>query len=216
MVSQSNHDIRHADSDADIVRVFPVMRVLRPRLASAEESLTRARRQEEQSGWRLIYVEDDDAQVACAGFRISEWLAWGKALYVDDLVALESHRGKGFAEVLIALDAGTRKGRRLRAIPSRQRHAASARPPLLSPARARDHHLPFRANVVKHQDSTQRTQSTRGTQTRRMARRRRAALGVEIRDPAMRQLGDMIGGRAIHRPFMFVAALHVLTGTIDK
>ena len=28
-------------------------------------------------------------------------LAWGKALYVDDLICLESHRGKGFAEALM-------------------------------------------------------------------------------------------------------------------
>lgn len=39
--------------------------------------------------------------VALASFRISEWLAWGKALYVDDLVALETHRGKGFSEALM-------------------------------------------------------------------------------------------------------------------
>jgi GNAT superfamily N-acetyltransferase len=101
MVPQSKQDVRHADSDEDIARVFPVMRVLRPHFASAEEFLSRVRRQEEQSGWRLIYVEDDGAPVACAGFRISEWLAWGKVLYVDDLVALDSHRGKGFAEALM-------------------------------------------------------------------------------------------------------------------
>jgi GNAT superfamily N-acetyltransferase len=46
-------------------------------------------------------VEDGGEPVACAGFRISEWLAWGKALYVDDLIALESHRGQGFAESLM-------------------------------------------------------------------------------------------------------------------
>jgi GNAT superfamily N-acetyltransferase len=101
MVRPSKHDIRHAERDEDFARVFPIVRVLRPQLASAEEFLSRVRRQQEQSGWRLIYVEDDDAPVACAGFRISEWLAWGKALYVDDLVALESHRGKGFAEALM-------------------------------------------------------------------------------------------------------------------
>jgi GNAT superfamily N-acetyltransferase len=101
MVNQSKHDIRHAVSDEDFASVFPVMHVLRPHLASAGEFLLRARCQEEQSGWRLIYVEDEDAPVACAGFRISEWLAWGRVLYVDDLVALESHRGKGFAEALM-------------------------------------------------------------------------------------------------------------------
>jgi GNAT superfamily N-acetyltransferase len=96
-----NFEIKIATTNADIARVYPVMRELRPHLKSAEEFVERVRRQQAQSGWRLIYVEDAGAPVACSGFRISEWLAWGKALYVDDLVCLESHRGKGFAEALM-------------------------------------------------------------------------------------------------------------------
>ena len=93
--------VKLAQSDSDIARIYPVMKELRPALQSAEEFRERVRRQQSQSGWRLIYVEDAGAPVACAGFRISEWLAWGKALYVDDLICLESHRGKGFAEALM-------------------------------------------------------------------------------------------------------------------
>jgi GNAT superfamily N-acetyltransferase len=94
-------DVRLAETDADIARVYPVMRELRPHVAGAAEFLARVRRQQAGSGWRLIYVEESGAPVAAAGFRISEWLAWGKALYVDDLICLESHRGKGFAEALM-------------------------------------------------------------------------------------------------------------------
>lgn len=93
--------VEEAQSDADILRCFPVIQVLRPHIASADDFLARVRRQQAGAGWRLIYVEDAGVAVACAGFRISEWLAWGKALYVDDLIALESHRGKGFAEALM-------------------------------------------------------------------------------------------------------------------
>ena len=93
--------VREALTDADIRRVYPVMRELRPHVASADEFLARVRRQQAGSGWRLVYVEDAGAPVAAAGFRVSEWLAWGKALYVDDLICLESHRGKGFAESLM-------------------------------------------------------------------------------------------------------------------
>lgn len=93
--------VKLALTDADIARVHPVMRVLRPHVASAQEFLARVRRQQQGSGWRLIYVEDGGAPVAAAGFRVSEWLAWGKALYVDDLICLESHRGRGFAEALM-------------------------------------------------------------------------------------------------------------------
>ena len=94
--------VRQADTDADIRRVYPVMAELRTHIKSADEFLARVRRQQAGSGWRLIYVEDAGAPVAAAGLRISEWLAWGKALYVDDLICLESHRGQGFAEALMA------------------------------------------------------------------------------------------------------------------
>ena len=93
--------VKEALTDADIARVYPVMRELRPHIDSADGFLARVRRQQAGSAWRLIYVEDAGAPVAAAGFRISEWLAWGKALYVDDLICLESHRGQGFAEALM-------------------------------------------------------------------------------------------------------------------
>jgi GNAT superfamily N-acetyltransferase len=93
--------VREAATDDDIARVWPVMRELRPHIKGGEDFRERVRRQQKHSGWRLIYVEDAGMPVAAAGFRISEWLAWGKALYVDDLICLESHRGKGFAEALM-------------------------------------------------------------------------------------------------------------------
>jgi len=98
----ANLTVKLATTDADIGRCFAVMAALRPHVASADEFLARVRRQQAGSGWRLVYVEDAGAPVAAAGFRISEWLAWGKALYVDDLICLESHRGQGFAEALMA------------------------------------------------------------------------------------------------------------------
>lgn len=93
--------VKEATTDLDIRKVYPVMRELRPHVATAEDFLARVRRQQQQSGWRLITVEDAGEPVAAAGFRISEWLAWGKALYVDDLICLQSHRGRGFADALM-------------------------------------------------------------------------------------------------------------------
>jgi len=98
----SAFDIKLATTDAEIARVFPVMRELRPHIKSAEEFLAKVRLQQNTANWRLIYVEDAGVPVACSGFRISNWLVSGKTLYVDDLICLESHRGKGFAEALMA------------------------------------------------------------------------------------------------------------------
>ena len=40
--------------------------------------------------------------VAVAGFRVGENLAWGRFLYVDDLVILPEHRSKGYGAKLLA------------------------------------------------------------------------------------------------------------------
>lgn len=97
----SNFTVKEATSESEITRVYPVMKELRAHIKTPEEFLARVKRQHEQSGYRLIFIEDAGVPVAAAGFRISEWLAWGKALYVDDLICLESHRGKGFSEALM-------------------------------------------------------------------------------------------------------------------
>jgi len=92
--------IRQAETDAEIARLFPVIRELRPHLKDGDDLVARVRRQERQ-GYRLIYVEDAGAPVSCAGFRFAEHLFAERALYVDDLICVESHRGKGFAEALM-------------------------------------------------------------------------------------------------------------------
>ena len=97
----SDIEVKTALSDAETKRVFPVMRELRPHLKDESDFLARVERQKSLTGWQLIYAEDKGAPVAAAGFRISEWLAWGRTLYVDDLICLESHRGKGFARALM-------------------------------------------------------------------------------------------------------------------
>ncbi len=93
--------VKEAASDSDIARIHPVMRELRPHIANADDFVARVRRQRENHGYRLIYTEDAGAPVAASGFRLTEYLFAGKILYVDDLICLESHRGKGFAGALM-------------------------------------------------------------------------------------------------------------------
>jgi GNAT superfamily N-acetyltransferase len=97
----NNFTVKLAESETDIRRCFPVMQVLRPHLTDEAQFVATVRRMQEGFGWRLIFVEDAGMPVAVSGFRVSEYLYSGRTLYVDDLVALESHRGQGFAEVLM-------------------------------------------------------------------------------------------------------------------
>jgi hypothetical protein len=82
-----------ARNDQEIQSCFDVMAALRPHL-KREEFVYRIRRQQEGSGYELAYLVAG-AVKAVAGFRISECLAWGRFLYVDDLVAGRSDRSQG-------------------------------------------------------------------------------------------------------------------------
>ena len=92
-------EIHEAKFDADILRCFPVMHELRPHIPEAE-FLPRIRRQM-NAGFRLAYATQHGEVMAVAGFRLVEMLAWGRAMYVDDLVSTEESRGHGFGSKLI-------------------------------------------------------------------------------------------------------------------
>lgn len=87
-----------ARNDQEIQSCYPVMVELRPHLGP-EEFLMRVKRQEEIAGYQLAYVANGSVK-AVAGFRISECLAWGKFLYVDDLVSGSEDRSKGYGGIL--------------------------------------------------------------------------------------------------------------------
>ncbi len=92
--------IRVARTDAERAACFPVMHQLRPHLAS-EDFVARVRAQEE-SGYRLAYVDEGDGPVAVAGFRLLDTLVDGHHLYVDDLVTDERARSRGHGARLLA------------------------------------------------------------------------------------------------------------------
>jgi len=82
-----------AETEADIARCCPVMAELRPHLV-ATEFAARVRKQQ-ATGFHLAYLEEVGEVRAVAGFRYLETLAWGKILYVDDLVAAPAQRSRG-------------------------------------------------------------------------------------------------------------------------
>jgi GNAT superfamily N-acetyltransferase len=87
-----------AREDDEIKRCYAVMAELRPHVEPGE-FLARVKRQAALAGYQLAYLADGEVK-AVAGFRISECLAWGKFLYVDDLVAKSDDRSKGFGGAL--------------------------------------------------------------------------------------------------------------------
>ena len=91
--------VQLAETDAEILRCFPVLLELRPHLVETQ-FIQRVRRQQDESGFQLAFVEDAGVK-SVAGFRISEFLAWGRTFYVDDLVSTAADRSKGHGKLLL-------------------------------------------------------------------------------------------------------------------
>ncbi|HQU94448.1 MAG TPA: GNAT family N-acetyltransferase [Pyrinomonadaceae bacterium] len=100
-----------AESDDEIRRCYAVMSELRPHIAE-EDFLPQVKRQMAESGFQLIYLMDDGEVKAAAGIRIAEWLARGMSLDLEDLVATESDRSKGYGGELLdwLFDYGRERG----------------------------------------------------------------------------------------------------------
>ena len=92
-------EIRIAKTDEEIAGCYNTMSQLRPHI-KREDFLVRVRGQE-KNGYKLAFIEDEDRVVSVAGFRITETLAWGKFMYVDDLVTNDDQRSKGYGDKLI-------------------------------------------------------------------------------------------------------------------
>lgn len=104
-------DIRKAASEQEIRACFPVFRELRPHLTE-EVFVAQVQRQGRNHSYAIAYLEDGGRIAAVAGYRVAEFLAWGRAFYVDDLVTAAAARRHGYGGRLLdwlmqqARDAG--------------------------------------------------------------------------------------------------------------
>ncbi|MEC4718507.1 GNAT family N-acetyltransferase [Noviherbaspirillum sp. CPCC 100848] len=94
------HDIRLAMTDAEIAATFGVMAQLRTHLKEAEY-VALIQHQAKESGYCLACLHDGDRVCAVAGFRISHSLAWGRHVYIDDLISDAGMRSLGYGEALV-------------------------------------------------------------------------------------------------------------------
>jgi len=83
-----------AETDTEIQDCYPVMSELRPHIP-ADDFLPLVKRLSADTGFQLVYLKDDEVK-AVGGFRISEWLAGGKYLEIEDLATKTGDRSKGY------------------------------------------------------------------------------------------------------------------------
>ena len=92
--------VQIATTDKEILRCYDAFRELRPHLTE-RAFVEQVVRQTRNHGYTLIYIVDAERVVAAAGYRVAEYLAWGRTFYVDDLITVEGARRKGFGRVLL-------------------------------------------------------------------------------------------------------------------
>lgn len=115
-----------AVTEEQIANCFPVMSELRPHL-SAGGFVALIRRLNSIAGLELAYLRDGDDIKAVAGYRVSEWLAGGKYLEIEDLVSASSERSRGYGGELFdwLTDLAAQRGcRQVRLVSRTTREAA--------------------------------------------------------------------------------------------
>lgn len=95
----SDSDICLAQTEKDIASGFAVMAQLRPHLSETQfvEQVLLQR----QQGYHLLLARQNRDVVGVAGFVVGHKLAWGKHIYVDDLVTCQKSRSKGVGKALM-------------------------------------------------------------------------------------------------------------------
>ena len=82
---------------------YAAMLELRPKIGSSADFVRTVNDKQRPQGYRLIasFDEEDEQAAGAAGFRVLDYLAWGHALYCDDLSTREKYRGRGHAGALM-------------------------------------------------------------------------------------------------------------------
>lgn len=96
----TSFNIQEAINEEEIKNCFITMKELRPHLE--ETSFIEQVKRQQQNGYHLMYLKHDNNVVAILGYRILEYLAWGKILYIDDFATLNIMQGNGCGSALLS------------------------------------------------------------------------------------------------------------------
>ncbi|HEX2878827.1 MAG TPA: GNAT family N-acetyltransferase [Polyangiaceae bacterium] len=88
-----------AESDTDLDRIGDVL--LQLRSAFTKETLIAQIKEQQKTGFQIVYVESEGEILCVAGFVVATKLAWGKHIYISDFVTAERHRSTGVGAKLI-------------------------------------------------------------------------------------------------------------------
>ncbi|CAG9295354.1 GNAT family N-acetyltransferase [Celerinatantimonas diazotrophica] len=91
--------VQFLEKNADYQSVLAVLLQLRPNYNL--DSLSAQIEKQRAQGYQVVYVKSSEGILAVAGFNVGEKLAWGKYVYIDDLVTNSEFRSRGVGNFLI-------------------------------------------------------------------------------------------------------------------
>lgn len=100
LIITEDTEIQKASTEEQIRSCYRVMRQLRPHLTEEQAFIEQVQRQLSE-GYYLVYCEEKGEVKTLAGFRFLEFLAWGKVLYIDDLITDSQTRRNGHGGKLL-------------------------------------------------------------------------------------------------------------------
>lgn len=92
-------NIKVIQTEPEIRACYDTYRHLRPHLT--EDAFVAQVLRQMKVGFQMVAVEVDGVVVSATGFRMQEFLAWGKIIYIDDLVTHPDVRSKGYGRALL-------------------------------------------------------------------------------------------------------------------
>ncbi|REL28978.1 GNAT family N-acetyltransferase [Thalassotalea euphylliae] len=92
-------EIALAQTPSGIAKIAPVLNQLRTQYS--EDSLIEKISQLQLTGYQIAYAQCEGEVLCVAGFVVGESLAWGKHIYINDLVTNEQYRGSGAGSALL-------------------------------------------------------------------------------------------------------------------
>lgn len=92
-------EIRIAEVDADLEIVGSLLIQLRP--SYDLRTIISQIKAQQKRGYTVAYIKDDGQAICAAGFVIETRLAWGKHMYIEDLITDEHRRSSGLGKVML-------------------------------------------------------------------------------------------------------------------
>src|SRR5690349_21791067 len=95
------YEIRRLDiqDGQTLAACFGVFLFLRPHLSEA--GFIEQVRLQAPEGYRIVYVSKESEVVAAAGYRVATFLAWGRVLYIVDLITHPERKRAGLGSALL-------------------------------------------------------------------------------------------------------------------